>query len=347
MEQNFGIDKIILTTPEFMVKNLKSGNFGIDTSIKQGGGEPPVLITDLTGNKVEAWKAYHNSNIANYTISKDGLLVSFNPSKLFHPYNLVATGTKQYDQSLKKVSDELSNLGISCNFGEMKPCRIDVAAQQEMKYPLFQYQSAFRLLKGQRMKNQREYEGGYLIGNTQNQTMFYDKQKELKYQKMEAIMQGEKNLLRGEIRQLNSKSVGSIFNILTFNDFSKIEPGEIKNIYKSFLNKRIFSRQYISDQLSFDFHSELEILKSYKTSNPKKAWQLYIMETSIDMMLLKHGSIDNFGEFLMMAGYDRTRAYRIKNEVKTLLSKKSKHDLQKGEVTAATLLAELKDKFAG
>lgn len=343
-----GIDKIALTTKDFGVKNLSSDYFGIDTSTKQGGAKPPYLLTDQAGKTVEAWKAYHNSarGIGNYTISDKGLLISFNPSKLFNPYQLISTTDKNYPGAFEMINQEMRQIGISCNLAEMRPCRIDIAAQNEMKFPLHHYADAFRLLKGSRMKNQREYEGGFLFGNTQNQTMFYDKQKELEYQNIGGILQGEKNLLRGEVRQLNAKSVGKLFNISTIADFNSLASSDIDNIYKTFLNKRIFSRQYISDQLQLDFDTELQILREYRKEKPRLAWKLYIMESNLDMILLKHGSIENFGLFLMEAGYERTAAHRIKNEIKKMLSKKANHDTRRGEITTATLLTELQDKFA-
>lgn len=348
MKPQTGIDKIALSTQNFSIRDAKNKDFAIDCAIKQGGKNPPPLLIDSTGFQVEAWKMYHNSEkgIANYSINERGLQVIFNPSKLFHSYHLTSTGTRLND-AIKTVEKEMQSIGISCNIAEMHPTRIDVAAQSEMHFPLFQYEPAFRLLKGQRMKQQRQYEGGYSFGNTQTQTMFYDKLKELQYNNPKnRIILPENNLLRCEVRQLKNKSVAQVFNIGKLSEFIQLGPTDIENVYKSFLNKRIFARQFVSDQYELDFNSELEILKSYKKQHSRDAWKLYLMEINLDALLLKFGNIDNFGTFCMEAGYSRENVFRIKNNIRSLLQRKSVNDTKRGEVTTSTLLTELQEKFA-
>jgi len=341
-----GIDKIALHTPDFQVDSLQNGQFSIDTGIKQGGKNPPYLLTDRGGRKVEAWKAHHNSQAANYTINQYGLLVSFNPSKMHHPYKLFTTETEQYQESVNRVKNELKDIGIHVNIDAMKPTRIDIAAQCEMNYPTHQYNSAYQLLKGKRMPNQRQYEGGYLIANKSNQVIFYDKRKELQHQKIDAIMQGEKNLLRCEMRATKSDAVASIIHVNTFQDFSRMQGYDIDNIYKAYLNRRIFSRQYLSEQIEIDYPSELNILQSIMKAKPRGAWKDYIAELNIDTLLIKFGNIDTFGQFLTDAGYSREQAYRIKVQLREMMQRKSLNDTKRGAVTTSTLLSELQEKFA-
>ena len=75
MIQKIGVDKIELTTKEYSIKNLKSNQFAIDTTIKQGVGSPSQTWVDECGNLVNAWKIYHNG-IGNYSINDFGLKIS-------------------------------------------------------------------------------------------------------------------------------------------------------------------------------------------------------------------------------------------------------------------------------
>ncbi|MFN6359055.1 MAG: phage/plasmid replication protein [Bacteroidota bacterium] len=340
-----GIDKLGLFTPDFLIKDSQSESFGQDRSIKQGGRVPKRLLTDSNGVDVDAWKLYHNSEKGggNYTISDRGLLISFNPSKMFHPYKLV--GMSGVMQGVETIQKEMQEIGILTNLMESKVCRLDIACQKEMTYPLFQYESAYRLLKGQRIKNQRQYEGGYMFSNNSTQTQFYNKQLELQKDGLD-VLENENNLLRGEIRLLKREPVKSQIGIVSLYDLINTDQSFIDDKYKTYLNKRIFSRQYISDQLELDFYGEVEILKELKQTNPRGAWQQYLMESNIEMTLLKFGNISKFGEMLAMAGYKRMQVYRIKAEVSKIMQRKGRNDKKRGEVSTGLLLNEIQEKFA-
>lgn len=347
MSTFLGIDKLQLTTPDFRVKSLTSPIFSVDTGTKQGRrpDEVPYLLTDDTGNQVKAWKAWHNGDLtgAAYTVSDKGLLVSFNPCKMNHPYQLTGLADAGYLRSLKAIESEMKEIGILANLSDMKLCRVDLARQVQMIHPLQQYQSAFRLLKLSRAKG-REYDGGYLFANKSNQTIFYDKIKEMEYNKLAGLMAGETNLLRGETRQLNTDAVASVFKLNRLNEFNQLAPDDLANTYKSFLNKRIFSRQYLPDQLQIDFNSEVGIMEQYKQS--RGGWLHYLTDMGLDITLMKFGSIDNFASLCADAGYSRMTTHRIKGRLQDMLSRKAYYDNHRGEVTTASLLYELQDKFA-
>ena len=205
MSTFIGIDKLHLTSADFQVKDLNSPLFSIDSGTKQGKDSVPYLLTDSCGKQVHAWKASHKGEKGYYCINQHGLLVQFNPSKIHHPYLLKGVDSIEYNQSVKLIQQELQTIGIQVNLEDMNMSRVDLARQVEMYHPLHQYHSAFQLLKAPRAKG-RQYDGGYLFHNKANEIMFYDKQKELQYQDMD-IMYGEKNLFRGEIRQLKSDAM--------------------------------------------------------------------------------------------------------------------------------------------
>jgi hypothetical protein len=343
-----GVDKLVLTTTDFRVKEVNSALFGIDTSTKQGGieGELPYLLRDIRGREVKAWKIYHNSkkSIGNYTIDNRGLLIQFNPSKIIHPYQLQEINSEGYRQSINMVSSELNSIGIELDFEQLKLSRVDIAKQAEMIHPCYQYDSAFKLMKGKRMK-ERAYEGGYLFSNKSNQCMFYDKRAELQYHKIDAIMEGENNFMRAEVRALKGRSVASIMQVNNFKQFNTLSSLDISNCFNTYISGKIFSKLNESSQLSFSFNSEVEIMKALY-ENSRGGWLKYISFEGLEITLMKLGGIDAFGKLCSEGGYTRQQVHIIKNRIKSMLLEKAKVSKVREEITPATLIAELHEKFA-
>ena len=346
--KSFGVDKIHLTTRDFKVKDCHSGNFSIESGLKQGGKEAPWLMRDESGHDVSAWKMYHNSEkgLGHYSFSPNGLMVSFNPSKIHHPYNLVSVQDKGYKEAITAIKKEMTDIGVAVDLDKMKIVRADLARQDEMNRPVQQYNSAFNLCKMRRAKNQRQYEGGYLFGNSQKQSIFYDKGLELENNGV-GLMYGEKHLMRGEIRLLKPKSFASLFKLDTLDQLNLLSPEEIENHYKSFLNRNLFINQYQADQTCLDFDGEAQRLEWYRTNYGRDALLRYLAEVSLDLFLLKFGSIDTFiNQVVKKSGYRRRQPYEIRNKIAQMISDKARFDDSRGEVSVSVLLAEVQTKFA-
>lgn len=345
---SFGIDKIHLTTREFEVKNSKSGDFTIESGQKQGGKEAPWLMKDQAGHDVHAWKMYHNSEkgIGHYNFSPNGLMVSFNPSKIAHPYNLVTLHDEGYNEAINAVKREMEKIGIVADFQKMKIVRIDIAGQNQMSRPVHQYNQAFSFCKMKRAKNQRQYEGGYLFGNSQKQSLFYDKGMELENRGI-GLMYGEENLMRGEVRLLKPQSVAALFKLDTLEVLNELSPGDIENHYKAFLNRNLFINQYEGEQLCFDFGSESKRLMWYRNEYGRSGLWRYLAEVSLEIILIRCGSVEVFiNEIVKPAGYGRRQPYEIRRVINQMIFDKAMHDQQKGEVSVSALLGEVQMKFA-
>jgi hypothetical protein len=295
---------------------------------------------------VNAWKIYHNG-IGNYSINDFGLKISFNPSKIFHPYKLISTSDKQYHESFKKIHDECKKIGLHFNLESCAVPRIDIARNVEMNHNLIMYESAFKLLKGSRMKNQRFYEGGYLIKSTQNQISFYDKQNELLANGINIEMH-EHNLLRGEMRLTSTKSVGKKLNISTIQNFNDFSENEVDEIYKIFLNKMIFPKQFESQQTIIDFNKESEILKECHREYGRNFIDTYFAIRSIDTIILEFGTLENFKSFIADTIHfnSRNTINNIMKKIESKLEFKASIDKQKNQLTAVALVDELQQKFA-
>ncbi len=346
--KSFGIDKIHLTTRDFEVKNCHSGDFTIESGVKQGGMEAPWMLKDLAGHDVYAWKMYHNSpkGLGHYNFSPNGLLVTFNPSKIHHPYNLVSIQDEGYKEAISAVKKEMKDIGVDADFDKMKIVRGDIAGQDEMSRPVHQYNAAFNFCKMKRARNQRQYEGGYLFGNSQKQSIFYDKGLELENQGV-GLMYGEKHLMRGEIRLLKPKSFASLFKLDTLDQFNLLSPGEIENYYKTFLNRNLFINQYQGEQLCLDLDNEAQRLEWYRSKYGRGGLMRYLAEVSMELFLLKFGSVDTFiNEVVRRAGYSRRQPFQIRRMITEMINDKAAHDSHRGEVSVSVLLAEVQAKFA-
>ena len=346
-----GIDKILLTTPDFQVDKVNSTLFGLDTSTPQGGNEAelPYLLTDKAGREVKARKIYHNSpnHIGNYTIRQDGLLVQFNPSKISHPYLLAEVGSPQYKGAIAKVLQEMDSIGIHADLEGMKLIRVDLAKQAEMSMPCSQYEAAFKLMKGKRNKT-KGYEGGYLFHNTQNECMFYDKREEMKYLKVDQNLKGEQNFMRAEVRMLKHKSTASILKVATLNELNTLHPEHVTECYNRYIKGRIFSKAMEGEQMTLEYYAEVEIVKYFRETSGKRGqgWKEYLLCTDIDQHMIKIGGIEGFGKILHDAGYGKSQVYDIMRQVREMLNKKAQVDRLRNEVTTSTLIDELREQFA-
>lgn len=353
-----GIDKIQLTTPDFRVDDVFCGLFGRDTSIKQGQTEAdiPYLLTDGKGNEVRARKIWHNpvesdhkSTGANYTVSRKygnlSLLIQFNPSKMDNPYHLIPVSSNSYKASLMRIQEEMKSIGIHADIYSSKLSRVDIARQAEMSMPVYQYEDAFRMMKGRRLK-ERIYENGFLFANKSTQCVFYDKEHEMKINKLDSNLNGETNFMRAEIRALKNKSVGSVLNISTLKDLNNLDDEYIRLRYVKHLEGKVLSKVLEGRQMTLDYSKEVEILKFYQQQYNRKGWLTYFAIDGIDEKLNQIGGLEKFRQLLMDAGTTRQHSYTVIGELKGILQDKAKQDRANNKVSPATMLQEIREKFA-
>jgi hypothetical protein len=209
-------------------------------------------------------------------------------------------------------------------------------------YPLLVYQSAFNLLKGKR-SNRTEFPDSYSIGNKTHSTIFYDKQKELKYSKIEAITPN--NFLRGEARFLKTPGVKRYTTIQNAYELKNVDPSDIDSMYKMYLQNVIFARSNMGDQMLIDFENEIQIYNSLKQKMPKGYFNYWLQLNSIDSLFSTFGSIDNVKTFLESTGENRMTIYRNINKLKELITTRGFLARGKKEVTPTSLLNEIRMKF--
>lgn len=338
-----GIDKIQLWSPlnQVSVKDASPSIFGYNRNTRQGSGDLPCLLTDRGGQPVYANSIYHNSSLANYSINAKGLQVQFNPSKALHPYHLSGTG-KQFSETIKGIRQELATIGIDANLDEMKLVRLDLAKQAEMSNPFANYIDAFRMLKGKRAKEQRQYPSGYIVGNTRWQTIGYDKGEELK-QHHHSIP--EKNLMRLESRWMKGQSISAQFHLNSLPALAELSPTDLTRIYASHLTDKYFPKQYEGEQMIMDFDTVIDQMRTAQDRFGKGWFTKYVSAISVDGFIMQLGGLDMVRKALLEVT-TKQRASDYLKHLTDLLYFKSKLDAQTNQQTVASLLYELQERFA-
>jgi len=169
-----GVDKVGLHAKGYVVKSLNGWS-------KKGGekvGEdPPVFLRDGDGQPVAGAGFFLNAGQVNVDLSPKGLLVSFNPSKVLHPYHLL-TDPAEVGRIGDNVQATLQRNGVLVNVNAMQAVRVDLAKQAQLTHPLNAYGQALGHLQGKRMTG-HQYPDGYSFRNTQREAVFYNKAREL------------------------------------------------------------------------------------------------------------------------------------------------------------------------
>jgi hypothetical protein len=336
-----GIDKIALHTTDFEVRNYSNTIFGINSNRRQGLKEGLPVFRDLNGAEVEANSFYHNSTLANYDINKKGLKISFNPSKQFHPYNLISTG-EALESVINSIETELSEIGIKTNLNSSKIVRADITKNAILEAPFEFYLPALRLIRGKRQET-TEYPNGYLISNSLHQTIIYDKAKKLELDEATCII--PKNLFRGEVRATKGKAVSRFFNFSKLSELMELHSSELDNSYKTYMSEIIFNSKNTEQQLSISFEDEVQFFQSLQEQFPRGYFNEWLNIFGIDYLLIKFGSLNNIQILFRESGQSRTNIYRFTKTIQRLIETRGQLSNLRREKTASEQLHEIKTKL--
>jgi len=203
---NFGIDKLHLFTTDFDISSLKNWNHQ-PNSKKAGEDEiKQTPLTNIGGEPVNGAKLYANE--LNYVaeIAHGQMHVKFNPSKFYHPYDLI-TDSDMISNAFEVISKDIKEkLHTEIDLFHTGIGRIDITAQAEMKHPVPNYDNIIRGSKGMKRAPKTEYPNGFLVGNKTRQVCTYDKGLKNEIDKG-ARSATSTNFMRIEPRLLNAKAV--------------------------------------------------------------------------------------------------------------------------------------------
>ncbi len=332
-----GIDKIVLQTRDFQ---LKDADFLELESKKGPKNQPRLLCIDRTGKEVWGQKLYSNQPRTNLDINHQGLKVSFNPSKILHPYDLLKD-TRKLREVIGMVEKEMSEVGVKTNLQECMLTRLDLTKQDVMPQPILVYSDAFRMLKGNRTEK-REYPSGYSFGNKSRtfDVIFYDKGAELRDANLS-------NFMRVEVQYLKKPVLQKETTLITLSDVMRGGSDHLTQCYNAFLNNRVFSlKNQAGQQLAIDFNDEVEELKMYRQQYGRSGLNKYLLSKSIDNCLYAIGGVEMLKMILYGAGYQKSAVGKILRDFNNFLDVKGQIDRSRGRDTVAGMISEVRARFA-
>lgn len=240
-----GIDKTMLHIPpnRFSVRPDADIKIQVMVSNKTKQAELDPLFRFTNEDPVYGTKAFLNvEDLCNVSINQRGLSVSYNPSKPYHPYELVSDKQEFVNRSVK-VFDELEQRGISADWNEASVCRLDVARNVSLPTALINYRDWFSLLSTPRQSQQVYHEHSFRIGNNQKMFQWYDKTEEADLT--------QEGITRGEIQWRSSEKIRADFKIMALDD---IDLDAISDKYRKDMRSVLQVKEAIAGtQLVFDY----------------------------------------------------------------------------------------------
>jgi len=351
------IDKIVLSTKDFQIKDfapltIKPGSYQYDTS--------EVREFELFHNErddiVRAGNAFYNSEFYNIDINAKGLKVTLNPNRIHYSTNYYSVDEKQCKEALSKVERDLQEKGFLMDFKDTSLARIDIVKQIQTEHPFRAYTPLYRSLSGKRMKSRELGTTTYNYGNQSREIQCYDKivqlvdDKKFKDEQFNYFgIDRNSNIARCELREKKSKPVLRDLNIQHISDFYRSGIFEhLTGRYRSLVSDLVFKKGIDESQLKFDFVNEIELLQAYKSAfQASDAIGKYIIFQfgGLDSLIEHYGSIDNFRQSLLDAGFARKTVYTILNGLEKGLSIVSDFRQAKRTSNIPMLYSELYDKL--
>lgn len=335
-----GVDKVGLHAKGYVVRSLNGWS-------KKGGekvGEdPPVFLRDGDGQPVAGAGFFLNAGQVNVDLSPKGLLVSFNPSKVLHPYHLL-TDPAEVGRIGDNVQATLQRNGVLVNVNAMQAVRVDLAKQAQLTHPLNAYGQALGHLQGKRMTG-HQYPDGYSFRNTQREHVFYNKAREL--HEKSGLSIPESRLGRMEAKWKKGRPLAKDFQFSSFGDLRKADPHYLTAVYREALNRDVFRTDPKAVQLILSFDTEVSILRSYLDAGRGGAYR-YLLDLHTGPHVEALGGWDAFGQLLRDAGMpDRTTRHtlqQLRSQAQRAAFINARRD--RAAVNLHTLLEELRHNYA-
>lgn len=330
----FGNDKIILITKDYEIKDVF--NLSLVPHTKQQGKEFASFspLFECKGEEYNIQKAHHNGDFVNFDISGYGLKVAFNPSKISGE---LVYESKDIIKATKTVEGYLKSVGVNTSLFSTSISRLDLAQDRTVNNTVNNYASEFRMLKGSRVSQKKQFPDGYTMGNRVRQVCFYDKGKLKNNSKVNS------NLMRGEVRLLTSEACKKTLETNLFSEFLRRDRGEMKEIYSNYMSKNVFNlNESNGGFLNSDFLEERERLKELNNKMSRGAVNTWLCIGGVNEKLKILGGWDGIKDALFYAELHKGTVYKKLNEMKKIYEEEERNKQIRGEKSQ---YLELVDKF--
>lgn len=310
-----GIDKLILTTREFSINRANLAGLTIKPAWYDLGefSQPePLLFIDNFGRSVYGDGALLNDKLYTFDINRNGCRVIINPSKPWHPFNLVSdTGT--FANRITAVENQLKERGILVNMAGAKINRLDIARNIQTNEPVRQYGGVFSLLNMPRAKRQTHYPDGYATGNNSRGIIAYNKLEECRSQGHDVV--GD-NMLRVELQNKKTDAVKRFLGLNSYSDLLNCGIEEMATVYRKTIKNETFNiKTPLYEQPLIPFNDSMEIMIDLKERYPHSWEGKYRKIFGINELLKLHGTLENYLKLVKEIAGNRQQPKRVREDI--------------------------------
>jgi hypothetical protein len=286
---NFGIDKLTISTPYFEIKNLT--NVNINPNVKKAGEQyikETHLFNHITNDgeeiSVGGSKVYLNQPDFNFTVkllgNKVQSILQFNPSKIIGE---LTTNPNAINDATKKVIDQLNSFGINIDLPSAVTSRIDLACDQHLKRTYKEYSSIIIGKTALKKENTVDYVDTKTFGTGKGTIQFstYDKGKEREQSLYGKPTSNSTHHIRFESRILKGKGVKRIIG--EADTYERLLNCNDRQYHKAYLRVLESSIQIDQTQIELpDISTAVDIMKLMQRIHPKTWLQqsLYVLQTA-------------------------------------------------------------------
>lgn len=242
------------------------------------------------------------------------------------------------------MQQTLHDHGLNVTVDDMQLVRLDLADQKTLRHKLSTYVPALAHLKGKRLTGHR-YPEGYAWRNTQRETVFYSKAAELKEQ--QGIDIEDDRLARLEAKWRKGRPLAKDLQFSAFGDLCRADPDHLAAVYRNTLHRDVFRTDPKAVQLVFNFDTEADILRGYRSVG-RGGVMRYLIDTSGAAHIEALGGLDAFGDLMRSAGYPARTVRHTVQKLRTQQQRAAFVNARRDReaINVHTLLDELRNAFA-
>ena len=159
---NIGVDKLKFFVQDYRIKDATRSGFLVQPGtidLETGSTADRLLFQDQGGVQVTGSKAIRNTELYQSTITEHGLIVQLNPSKPWHPFNLVDDDAILKDR-VQLVFNDLKDKGVLASWDQALLTRVDLARNTLLNGSIQSYAPVWPWISQKRSKYVRQYPSG-------------------------------------------------------------------------------------------------------------------------------------------------------------------------------------------
>lgn len=306
-----GLDKVRLFIKDYGISDATKSGFKIQPAtvdLSTGLTTDEFLFKDRYGVSVMGSKAFRNTDTYQATINGRGLLIQFNPSKPYHPFNLV-DNDKVFNERVQTVFNDLMSKGVRASWNDAKLSRLDIARNILLSGSVQSYGVVWPWINQKRSKHTRQYPDGYGTGNDSWGTIFYDKGKESGHDDIKNFLRGEIQLKRGRTitDMIGCKSIGQLFDLGI---------GSIQDVYRTTMQEKVLRITDGANQQTIQFENEVKVLERLKEESERTAIGRHIQLMGMAHFIQIYKSPKGYADLLESAGFSKMTISRYMKKLR-------------------------------